>query len=47
MTGFQIGEVDEENLVEASLAKGLRREALDLVGGGHNEHVTPAILHPG
>ena len=36
--GVEVGQVDEEDLVEAALAQQLRRQRADVVGGGDDEH---------
>ncbi|MNV10506.1 hypothetical protein D3C71_1010350 [compost metagenome] len=45
--GVGIGQVDEEDLVEAALAQQLGRQLVDLVGGGHDEHRALALGQPG
>ena len=42
-----VGQVDEEDLVEAALAQQLRRQRLDVVGGGDQEDAALALGHPG
>ena len=43
----RLGQVDEEDFVEAALAQQFGRQVLDLVGGGHQEHRRLALGHPG
>ena len=40
-------QIDEEHLVEASLADHLRGQEVDAVGGGADEQAARLLLHPG
>lgn len=42
-----VGQVDEKDLVEATLAQQLRRQALDVVGGDDQEEAFRPLGHPG
>ena len=42
-----VRQIDEEDLVEATLAEDLRRQQVDAIGGGGDEDVRPVLLHPG
>src|SRR6185437_4211085 len=44
---FEVGEIDEEDFVEATLSQKLRRKRLDVVGGGDDENGVGVLLHPG
>src|SRR6185312_1205047 len=45
--GRRVRQVDEEDLVEPALAQQLRRNRVDVVGGGDDEDGSLALLHPG
>ena len=45
--GFEIGEVDEEDFVEAAFAQQFGGQGFDIVSGGDEEDGGLVLLHPG